>query len=421
MRGARDPTTSRDLFDTTFMAFFWRNRREQPPSEDEYQRELDKLQVQAPVPCIWLFGKTGSGKSSVVRYLTGEADATVGEGYRPETRRSRRYDFPDSADPLLTFIDTRGLGEASYDPTEDIDKIGTATQLMIVAARVTDHALEDILTPLRRIRKAAPNRPVLLAVTCLHEATGSLDLSSGSDPFVGWQDSGNGKSGRSSAGPGEASETTVPVPLRTLLEEKEMQFTGLYDNVVPIDLTQAEDGFADPNFGGQRLKQAILDYLPHAYRQALLTLNESDYASQSDRRKRTRWRTLASSALAATAGAVPIPWVDIPAVLGIQTHLAMQVAKIYEQEMTAADWAILSSAAGSRIAIRLGIRELAKFVPFLGIAVGSAGAFAFTYALGMSWAWYFAGKRKGKVPDAEELKEVFAAELRRGRELWRAE
>ena len=52
-------------------------------------------------------------------------------------------------------------------------------------------------------------------------------------------------------------------------------------------------------------------------------------------------------ALAATAGAVPLPWVDIPVVLGLQTHLALRIAKIYEQDISAADWDVLTSAAGS--------------------------------------------------------------------------
>jgi uncharacterized protein (DUF697 family) len=205
-----------------------------------------------------------------------------------------------------------------------------------------------------------------------------------------------------------------------LIDEKVRQFAGVHDAVIPIDLTRLEDGFVDPDFGGCRLKQAILDRLPQAYRQALLALDELRIEGESTRKQQARWQVLASSALAGTAGAVPVPWVDIPAILGIQAHLAVKIAKIYDQELTAARWAILSSAVGSRIALRFAVRETLKFIPWLGMAVGAASSFAFTYALGMSWDWYFADLRKGNVPSPDQLKDVFAAELKRGHELWNA-
>lgn len=397
------------------MAKFWRSwLGSAPTSSPEYEKEIEQLRRKTPIPAIWLFGKTGSGKSSIVHYLTGAEAATIGEGYRPETKTSRRFDFPDSVEPLLTFIDTRGLGEAAYDPQADIERFASSTQLMVIAVRVTDHALEKIIEPLRRIRKASPQRPVLLVLTCLHEATGTLDLSQGPDPF------NETESLPADESPASLAASAVPVRLQTLINEKVKQFDGLHDLVIPVDLTKSADGFADPNFGGQRLKQAVLEYLPHAYRQALLTLNEPE-GGESYRQKRARWQVLASSALAATAGAVPIPWVDIPVVLGLQTHLAWRIADIYEQEITPADWAMLSSAAGSRIAFRMGLLEALKFIPFLGMAAGAASSFAFTYALGMSWDWYFVNMRGGNVPNVDRLKEIFREQLKRGHKLWRAE
>ncbi|QDV23123.1 hypothetical protein Q31a_14190 [Aureliella helgolandensis] len=396
-----------------------------PPADaqDALETDLQQLRQTAPVPAIWLFGKTGSGKSSVIRYLTGAEAAIVGEGYRPETKSSQRFDFPNTLDRLLTFVDTRGLGEASYDPTADIAHFDGTTQLMLVTVRAGDHALQGILEPLQRIRRACPQRPVLLLLTCLHEIDGAMEIAAAADPFEEISSSSlltldkNSPAGNVS----QAAATTIPPALATQIERKLSQFRGLVDGVVPIDLTQPEDGFSDPNFGGQRLKKAILNYLPHAYRQALLVLNNPLQVEETQRQRKARWQVLASSALAGTAGAVPIPWVDIPAVLGIQTHLATKLAQIYRQELTAAHWAVLSSAAGSRIAVRMAFREALKFIPFVGMAAGAASSFAFTYALGMSWDWYFSGLRQGGTPTAEELKKVFDQQLQRGRELWEAE
>lgn len=386
------------------MSNFWRAWfRSSQPDPKEAEREVAQLLQQTPVPTLWLFGKTGSGKSSIVRYLTGAEAATIGEGFRPETKTSQRFDFPNSSDPLLTFLDTRGLGEAAYDPQSDIDQFTKSTQLMIVTVRATDHALDGIIAPLRIIKQANPQRPVLLVLTCLHLASDSANISSGPDPFA------------SPANP----EAKVPSALQTLIDAKRQQFEGLFDALIPIDLTQPDDGFDNPNFGGDRIKQTILEYLPHAYRQALLVLGEQT-RGKTDRQKRSQWQILASSALAGTAGAVPIPWIDIPVVLALQTHLAMRIAKIYNQEIKPGDWAILSSATGSRIAMRLALTEALKFIPFWGMAAGAASSFAFTYALGMSWDWYFASMRGGNVPDVNRLREIFQEQLKRGHQLWSA-
>ena len=393
------------------MTAFWQNwSKRTPASSTDYEKEIEQLRQKVPIPSIWLFGKTGSGKSSIIKYLTGAESATIGEGYRPKTKTSRSFDFPDSDEPLLSFIDTRGLGEAAYDPQIDIEQFTSSTQLMVVVVKVGDHALQCILEPLRRIRRAFPHRPTLLVLTCLHEATGTIDLSQGLDPFAA-------EFRKPQEALLEAESPTIPTVLQRLIDEKVSQFKGLYDVAIPIDLTQKIDGFADPDFGGPRLKQAILEYLPRAYRQALLTLNKFG-GRESFRQKRSRWRVLSSSALAATAGAVPVPWVDVPVVLAIQAHLALKIAAIYEQEISPSDWAILSSAAGSRIVARMVIMETLKLIPFLGMAVGAASSFAFTYALGMSWDWYFANMRGGSVPSPDKLKEIFADQLKRGRLLW---
>src|SRR5579871_2123018 len=70
------------------------------------QEGLGKLRDKSPTPVLWLFGKTQTGKSSLVRYLTGALDAEIGEGFRPCTRHSRQFDFPTSETPLLRFLDT---------------------------------------------------------------------------------------------------------------------------------------------------------------------------------------------------------------------------------------------------------------------------------------------------------------------------
>src|SRR5207244_9816274 len=86
----------------------------------ELQAHLERLRQRMPVPVFWLYGKTQTGKTSVVKFLTGAEEAEIGHGFQPCTRFSRRYQFPTPEAPLVTFLDTRGLDEPDYDPAEDI-------------------------------------------------------------------------------------------------------------------------------------------------------------------------------------------------------------------------------------------------------------------------------------------------------------
>src|SRR5262249_15976263 len=88
--------------------------------KDQIQKRLDQLREKTPVPVFWLLGKTQSGKTSLIKYLTGADDAEIGHGFRPCTTFSREYQFPTQEAPLLTFLDTRGMDEPGYDPREDL-------------------------------------------------------------------------------------------------------------------------------------------------------------------------------------------------------------------------------------------------------------------------------------------------------------
>ena len=91
-------------------------------TDDFDQHRQDAIKA-APIPLLWLFGKTGSGKSSIIRMLTGASEAEIGNGFRPQTKTSMQFDFPDDQTPIARFLDTRGIGEAGYDATADLEEI----------------------------------------------------------------------------------------------------------------------------------------------------------------------------------------------------------------------------------------------------------------------------------------------------------
>ena len=49
------------------------------PAEREarLRRHLEDLRKRTPAPVFWLFGKTQSGKTSLIKYLTGADDAAT--------------------------------------------------------------------------------------------------------------------------------------------------------------------------------------------------------------------------------------------------------------------------------------------------------------------------------------------------------
>lgn len=372
-------------------------------SEEEYVRAKEELLQVAPIPVIWLFGKTGSGKSSIIRHLTGVENIEIGLGYKPQTQFSTEYAFPDHSSPLLKFLDTRGIGEAHYDPTADIAAFETAAHLVVVTVRAMDHAVDELVTTVRTIRQSAPQRPILLALTALHDAYPG-EQHPVVDPF---------------------DDSPFPLPeqlpdsLRRSIELHYQRFEKLVDRAVPLDFTPVAEGFAHPDFGSQRFKTALIELLPAAYRHNLLQMDAVIKPLRDLEKQRAMPLILGTSGLAATAAAVPVPWVDLPVVLGLQSHLVYKLARLHGQSVDAATIAQVSGALGGRVVLRMALREVLKVIPWVGMAANAAGAFAMTYALGMVWNWYFTQVKQGHVPDDSALQQMFQSQLQRAAELWR--
>ncbi|MGE0758578.1 MAG: YcjF family protein [Pirellulaceae bacterium] len=370
-------------------------------SDAEYERERAAILARAPVPIIWLFGKTGSGKTSIIRYLTGATEAEIGDGFRPQTRSSRKYVFPAEREPLVEFLDTRGLGEVHYDPAEDIEAFQHGSHVVVVTVRARDQALEEVLVPLREIRHARPERPVLLALTRLHDFYPGHQHPD-TDPF------------RTASIP-----DTVPESLQQALRQQQERFAGLVDRIVPLDLTRPEDGFREPEFGGKRLGDALVELLPAAYRQTILQLQGAMRSLRDLNERRAMPYIVSSSMLAATAGAVPVPWVDMPLVLAIQTHLVYRLGAIYGQKIDRHSVLSALGPLGGRIALRQVVRESLKAIPWVGTAANAALAYASTFALGKACCWYFGQLRLGNAPSAEQLKDIWKEQLQQAATAWR--
>jgi uncharacterized protein (DUF697 family) len=376
------------------------------PSPEKLDAQRAQLVRRLPAPTIWMFGKTGSGKSSLIRLLTGAAGVEIGRGFRPTTRHTQLYSFPDPDMPVVHFLDTRGLGEPGYDAAEDIAQLERQADALIVTQRILDFATEAVVEPLKIIRSATPQRPVLLALTCLHEAYPQQQHPP--YPF--------GESGESLEAEGLNED------LARALAQQQRRFAGLFDVVVPLDITPPDEGFQPPDYGGVQFLDTLTGLLPSTYQYALQGMSEIR-RELGDLHEQAALPYIHSSALlAATAALAPVPWVDIPVVAAIQTRMVYAVARIYQQRSSVQQTIEMLAAAGIGFAARLGVRELLKLIPYIGTVaggvLGAAMAYSYTYAMGRVCCWYYRRVHAGHEPTKAEIRQVFRDHWDEGKAIW---
>ncbi|HEV3146785.1 MAG TPA: DUF697 domain-containing protein, partial [Gemmataceae bacterium] len=397
------------------------------------KKRLDKLRAEVPVPVFWLIGKTQSGKTSIIKYLTGAEDAEIGQGFKPCTRFSRQYQFPTADAPLLTFLDTRGMDEPGYDPKEDLAKFDAMAHVVILTVKVLDHALENFLKHWKTMRRSRPDRPAVLALTCLHEAY-PQEQHLLPYPFAGepqtWttivgMDGQDDKVAKRQGDPETASAALgsigppISVALVRSLAAQRDRFKGLVDHVVPVDLTPPGEGFNDPNYGGEKLKETLLNALPGGYRQTLIMLDKATRELQDFYAAHALPYILGYSSLAATAGAFPIPWVDLLVLPSIQTRMIYRLAEFYGQPLSGQRFLELASTMGLGLVMRQAVREVVKFIPVVGSLAGATLAGTSTFALGKAFCYYYRAVHKGHVPKPEDLRHYYQEQLAVAEQEWR--
>lgn len=124
--------------------------------------------------------------------------------------------------------------------------------------------------------------------------------------------------------------------------------------------------------------------------------------------------------MAATAGASPLPWVDIPVVMGLQAHLVYRIAKLYRQEIDGDAASKMFAAIGGRLLLRFAVRAPLKLIPVAGHAANAAMSFAYTLSLGKACCWYFGRRRQGLAPTQEEMEAVWSGQLQSALDRWAA-
>jgi uncharacterized protein (DUF697 family) len=384
----------------------WRDLRKallEPRVEDErLAQALSEVRVRHPLPVVWLIGKTQSGKTSIIRALTGSPRAEIGNGFQPCTPTASLYDFPAEA-PLVRFLDTRGLGEIHYDPTEDIQYGESQAHLLLAVMKTTDLRQDEVFKVVRAVRRRHPEWPLVIAQTGLHDAyppDGEHLL-----PYPFEQ---------------QPWPPTVPADLaRALLAQRELagELPGITPaRWVPLDLTLPEDGYAPSDYGLEALWRAI-DGVSALRLQMLL---QADPGIRDVYARSAHPHIVGYAAAAAGVGALPV--VDLVGVPAIQAKMLQSLAALYGQP-----WdrraileflGLLGTGIGVAYAARVAGRGLVKLVPgwgqTIGAVWGASASGATTFALGKAAVFYLDRHRRGLPTDAAALRQIYAEQLERG-------
>lgn len=359
----------------------------------------------ADAPVVWLLGKVQSGKTSTVRAITGASDAEIGNGFRPCTRSSRVFDFPQDT-PVLRFLDTRGLGEAGYDPDEDLKYSKQFAHVLLVTMRAMDPQQAPIVEIVRQVRERNDTWPVVVVQTALHEG-----YRPGASHITPYPFSPQQSLAKEVAG--------IPQDLVRSLNFQRTLFSSIKGEspiFVPVDFTRAEDGFEPKDYGLDALTHALEDVAPAG----LIAMLEAMPGVASDPDAARANSIIMGHAMAAAGGdLVPLPIAGMIAASTVQAKLLHRLGSIYGITWDKRAYADLSAALGAgtlvKAASQAGLRQLVKFIPAYGQTAGAAmsavASFSLTYALGKAASFYLHKRRQGKS-DREGVAAVYKRAMR---------
>ena len=168
---------------------------------------------------------------------------------------------------------------------------------------------------------------------------------------------------------------------------------------VPIDFTQAGDGFDPVDYGREALVEALIAAAPAAVAVALAELPTPD----DGRSGKLNAHILGFALAAGASDAFPVA--GIVAVPMVQAAMLQQLGKLCGASWDKRDYAEFAGALGVgtlvRTASSFGVRQLVKLIPVYGQTAGAAAAAAASFA-----ATYAMGKAAALFPDAAPARQA---------------
>jgi predicted GTPase/uncharacterized protein (DUF697 family) len=338
---------------------------------------------QASKPVVWMLGKTGAGKSSLVRSLTGMSSAEVGNGFEPCTRTATFFDFPPDM-PVMRFLDTRGLGEAGYDPTDDLIECEGHSHAILAVARLDDPVQGELAEAIAAVIQRKPSTQVIIVHT-------AADLVEGDQERARAQ-----AANQKMIDAAVSAETPSVVVSLGVAGEDQVGIDDLLD----------------------MLRKTMPD---------VATLLMKDDLSDAESRRFAEIRTWVITYASAAAATDVMPLVGIVGVPASQAAMLRMLAQHYKvrwtREVMSGFFVALGAGAAARFGASFGLRQVSKLIPVYGQSVGAAAAsaisFSATYALGRSAAYFLDRMQRGDPVDKDQLRAVYNSAfdgVRRGSE-----
>lgn len=332
-------------------------------SERDVSESLELLRVER-IPTIWLLGKTGAGKSSFTKNLTGYAHIPIGMGFMPCTQTMDEYLFPET-EPLLKVLDTRGLGEAGYDFSEDVKIASEISDLIVVVAKLDEPNQSDVLAALKGAEKFGVSDNLVVLHT------------------------------------GESNDSNDQT--QRALRHNQAQF----DSVWHGDINHVRVDLYDSNHAGHgEIEKALASVLPSI---ALLIEEQKRDGLEAEKLALIHPLILRYSGLSGAAGAMPV--IGSVSALAAQGAMIKAIADHHEIEWSNQTLLEFFSALGLSFALTqaasLGSRSLLSTVPIAGSALSGMLAFATNYGLGRVADYYFFRKKNGIETSEKELQDLY--------------
>lgn len=336
----------------------------------EYQRKH--------LPTLWLLGKTGAGKSSFIQALTGDSSVEVGNGFAPCTMTAMSYVFPQDK-PIMRFLDTRGLGEADYDPTEDLKEIGQAGNALVVVMKADEPEQSAVLSALKQIKKQNKIKHLLLVHTAV----------------------------LSSQEPDRARQVQFNI------QQVEKVWGKGFESVA-VDFETGNDDVYNHDI----LLEKLTSILPVI---GMMVQNKEHSTQEEANFDQVENEVLWYSGSAAASDLIPgVGLVSVPA---IQAKMLHSLANQYGVEWNKRVFSELIGTLGSSFALqygmKLGTRQLIKLIPVYGQTIGAVAAaamsFGTTYGLGRAACYYFYHKNRGEEVSEQEMQAIYKESLKKGK------
>ncbi len=373
-------------------------------SDTQIAEILQNIRSQLPTTEVLLIGKPQSGKSSIVRGLTGISSEIVGQGFRPHTQHTQRYAYPANDLPLFIFTDTVGLGDVGHNTEiivqellNDLQRETTGAKILILTVKINDFATDTLRQIAEQLKQKCPNIPCLLAVTCLHEVYPPTILQHPDYP------------------------PDFP-EIGRAFTAMQQAFDKLCDRSVLIDFTLEEDAYNPVFYGLNALGDNLAELLPEAEAKAIYQLLDRQVGEKLGNLYRDAGRRYMTgfAIIAATLAAVPLPFATMPTLTALQVSMVGLLGKLYGQTLTPSQaGGVVSAIAGGFIAQAVG-RELIKFLPGFGSLIAASWAGAYTWALGESACVYFGDLLGGKKPDPQKIQLVMRTSFAEAKERFKA-